>query len=260
MKINLDRVYTHPVLAEERNDYETCRFSVDRKFNCDTAGNIVLEMNCSTDCPEIQELIRNGKSQYILHAECPATLYRRIESSRLENFSVNINLDDVKNKIYCVAFIVLSEDVENFSCGDWHEDFKGITFNLPKGSVLAYENLLPLVVYESDLFKTDKVSIFTISKRAGDTSMPFEAELHGEKINISLNETDYNLYREYYSNREWQAVLNTVVILPALVYVFEELKKDSCNDFERYGEREWFLALEKTFDKKKNKLQRICRQ
>lgn len=251
MKINLDRLYTHPVLADERDDYKTCKFSVERNLLYDTAGSIILEMNCSTNCTEIQQLVRSGKAQYLLHVECPTTLYRRIEKSNLEKFSVTIKLDDVKNKIYCVAFIVLNEAVEDFSCADWHDDFAGITFNLAKGTVLAYENLLPLVIYESDIFKTDKVSIFTISKRVDDASMPFEVNPFGEKIDISLNEADYNLYREYYSIRELQTILNTAVILPALVYIFEELKRDSERDFEKYGDYKWFSALEKTFDKQK---------
>ena len=247
MKIKSSRLFTHPVLAEEHDDYKTCTFSAKRFF-VDAADNLVLDMNFSTNCTEIKQLIRSGKAKYLLHVECPTTLYRKIFGNISDNFSVLIPLNDLKGRPDCVAFIVTSENV-NFSCNDFNNDFSGIIFDLPKGSVLAYENLFPLIINEDPNVFKNAASIFTISKRMNDISKPFEVNLQDEKINVALNETDYNLYGKYRNSRNLQPILNAMIILPTLVFVFEELKADM-EDFSTYGGYEWFLSLKTNFAKR----------
>lgn len=250
MKIDNRRLFTHPVLAADRDDYKTCHFNAERKFSLDAAGNLVFDMNFSTNCTEINQLIREDRAKYLLHVECPSTLYRKIFTSIQTNFSCEIPLNRVREKIFCVAFIVLSEEIKNFSCANWNADFDGIRFDLPKGTVLAYENLLPLDINEDPNIFKNVASIFTVSKRAGDKSKPFEVNLGGEKVNIILNETDYNLYRQFCSDRKMQPILNTMIILPALVYIFNEFQSDD-DKFSTYGERKWFLALKTAYKRRK---------
>ena len=52
----------------------------------------------------------------------------------------------------------------------------------------------------------------------------------------------------YSQTAELQSIFHTMIILPALVYVFEELKIDGGE--ETYHNKEWFLALEKSYKKR----------
>lgn len=47
---------------------------------------------------------------------------------------------------------------------------------------------------------------------------------------------------------EFQPILNAMIILPALVYVFEELKQDGGVEANR--DREWFISLERAYEKR----------
>ena len=248
MKIDDRRIFTYPVLADGREDYKTCSFLAEMKNSFDPANNIVIELNFLTDCAEINNAVDRGDAEYIFHVECPATLYREIFSSNSNVFSCKIPRDSVKKEINCAAMIVLRRDIKNFFCADWSEDFGKINFNLPKGSVLAYQNLPTLKLNEDPNIFKNVASIFSVYRRAVDGE-PCEVNLEQDKIKIGLNSKDYDLYRRYCANPNFQPILHAMIIFPALVYIFEELKDD--NDFEIYGEKAWFRSLTVAYRRKK---------
>lgn len=70
-------------------------------------------------------------------------------------------------------------------------------------------------------------SIFTVYKRITDDDKPAEISLDSSKIRIGLGTRDYDTYARYSVKTELQAIFNSMLILPALVYVFEELKQEN---------------------------------
>ena len=240
MKIESRRLFTYPVLAEGRDDYKTCTFSakIEAHPYADAADNLVFDCELSTDCAKINRLIANGDAEYLFHAECPTTIYRKIFTHAVGEFVCKIPLSDVKDKLYRAAFIVLRRDVENFSCDDWNDDFDGLTFDLQRGSILAYQNFKPLpLVEDPNLFK-NVGSIFSVYRRLDDAA-PFTFDLTTQKIRIGLNAEDYDLYRRYCANPSMQPILNAMIILPVLTSVFDELKQD----IQDHESDAWFLSL-----------------
>lgn len=59
---------------------------------------------------------------------------------------------------------------------------------------------------------------------------------------------DYDIYAMYSGKTELQSLFHSMLILPALVYVFEELRQEGGE--ETYHNKEWFLALEKSYAKR----------
>ena len=247
MKIDARRLYTYPILSDGRDDYETCKFSA--AINCDfNANSLLLNVNFSTDCADLKRLIGAGKAKYLLHVECPLTLYREIFSSAAENFSCNIPLNCVKRNLDCLAMIVLVEDTENFYCADWNSDFEQINFNLQQGSVLAYKNFKSLTLPDDPNIFKNVASIFSVYRLVDDNAS-CEIRLNNDKIKIGLAGKDYDFYRRYCSRPEMQPILNAMIIFPALVYIFDELKVD--DGFERYDGMAWFKSLTAAFKRRK---------
>ena len=247
MKIDNRRLFTYPVLADGRDDYKTCKFTADVASSFDAANNLRLEVSCQTNCAEINRLIANGDAEYLLHVECPSTFYRGVTARSAKNFSCTIPLACVKKELDITAFVVLRRDVKNFFCDDWNEDFSGLTFSLSKGSPLAYQKFQPPVLPDdADIFK-NVGSIFSVYKRPPDAEKAFKPNLDDDKIKIGLNAEDYAVYRRHCDNPTMQPILNAMIILPTLVYVFEELK---LYGVDSYGEYKWFLALANNFAKR----------
>ena len=242
MKIERRRLFPYPVLAEERDDYKTCKFSAAVKLSNDAAGNLVFDVNLSTDCAELNRLIAGGDAEFLFHVECPTTIYRKVFTHAVGDFVCKIPLTHVKEKLYLVAFIILRRSVKNFSCDDWNEDFDGLSFDLQRGNILAYQNFEPLGLPEDpNLFK-NVGSIFSVCKLLDDDK-PFEFDLTTQKIRIYLNSKDYSLYRRYCENPSMQPILNALIILPVLVSVFDDLKQD----LQEHESDAWFLSLKAAY-------------
>ena len=242
MKMN-NRSFNYPVLAEGINDYKNCAFEADYNFS-QSADAIILNFNFDTDCAEINNLIQRGAAEFVIHLECATTIFRKILKSARGEFSAEINLSRVKNVLEIVAFIIMKNDIENFSCKDWSADFYGLKFNLAKGNILAYKTLASLKIPDNPDNFAGEESIFTVCRMV-DAENFFDVDFEGERIKIILSAAEYDFFVNANENLEVQPLVNSLVILPALIYVLEELQTEGA--LEIYETKDWFISLKNNY-------------
>lgn len=114
--------------------------------------------------------------------------------------------------------------------------------------VCRHQNLSSLDVTKDYEEFTNAGSIFAVYKRITEDNCPAEINLESNKIRIGLGTKDYDVYAVYSGKTELQSLFHSMLILPALVYVFEELRQEGGE--ETYHNKEWFLALEKSYAKR----------
>ena len=147
-----------------------------------------------------------------------------------------------------VAFVIAKKNIAKFSCADWDDDFDNMSFSLSQGSIIAYQNLDRLEITKDFEEFTSANSIFTVYKRLTDVDKPAEVNLESSKIRIGLGSKDYDIYSTYANKSELQSVFHAMLVLPTLVFVFEELKQEG--GYEQYHSKDWFIALEKSYLKR----------
>lgn len=245
-----NRLYTYPVLSHEKDDYKTSVFEVTVSTENSTVTNFDLKFNFKITNNEIRQLMLFDKrAEYVVHVECPTTSYRTtIKGDVRGDFSYQIPYKMLNGKVEIVAFVLATKDIKNFSSSDWNEDFEGLTFDIPKGSILAYENLDDYMIIKDDQDLMRASSIFSVYKRNTDETKPAVIELNSDKIKIGLCSKEYNLYNKYASVEATRQMVNALVVLPALVYVFEELRQEE--NEEVYKENLWYISLAKAYRKK----------
>lgn len=245
-----NRLYTYPVLSHEKDDYETSVFEATVSTENSTVTNFDLKFNFRITNKEIRQLMLFDKrAEYVVHIECPTTSYRTtIKGDVRGEFSYQIPYRMLNGKVEIVAFVLATKDIKNFSSSDWNEDFEGLTFDIPKGSILAYENLDDYMIIKDDQDLMRASSIFSVYKRNTDEIKPAVIELNSDKIKIGLCSKEYNLYNKYANVEATRQMVNALVVLPALVYVFEELRQEE--NEEVYRERVWYISLAKAYRKK----------
>jgi hypothetical protein len=243
-----NRLFAYPVLSDEKADYKESIFNVDFEQVMQGVNSLQLNFDIAMNCRELQEMILNGQAEYVIHLECTTTAYREVLHSVSKHIEHIIPISRVNGTLDAVAFVILKKRISKFYSSDWVEDFDGMTFDLFQGSILAYQNLTSLDITKDYEEFTNAGSIFSIYKRITDEDKPAEIMLDSAKIRIGLGSHDYDVYSIYSAKTELQSLFHSMLILPALVYVFEELKQDDGE--ETYHNKEWFLALEKSYAKR----------
>ncbi len=243
-----NRKFVYPVLSDDKDDYIASRFNVKFENSMDSVNSLKLTFEISMTCPELEKMIINGQAEYVIHLECSTTAYREILRSISKHIEHVIPIGRLNGSLDIVAFVILNKKVSSFSCNDWVADYSGISFSLSRGSILAYQNLPGLDITKDYEVFTNADSIFSVYKRITDMDKPAEINLESAKIRIGLGTKDYDVYSIYSSKTELQSLFHSMLILPVLVFVFEELKQD--NGQEVYHNKEWFIALEKAYAKR----------
>ncbi len=242
------RLYTYPVLSDEKDDYKTSIFDVDFKCEKNGINSLLFKFDITMNNDEINDFINNGTAVYAIHLECSKTSFRKIYYSESTKKEVEIPISSVNDKIEIVVFIVNKKEIVNFKSNDWVEDFEGLQFNLKKASILAYKNLESIDIKKNYEEFNNFNSIFSIYRRAIEDCKPMEINLNSNKIRIGLSSKDYKVYSTYQNRTKYQPILNSMIVFPNLVFVFEELKQE--NAIEHYEDKEWYLSLKISYKKR----------
>lgn len=242
------RLYTYPVLNEEKDDYLSSFFEVITNHSMAGVNALQLEFDILMNCDILQKKIDDGDAVFLIHIECSTTAFRTTVKSQMKNIQKKIPISRVTGTIEMVAFVIAIKDIKAFKSDDWNDDFENMQFSIEKGSVLAYQNLHELDITKDYEEFSNASSIFMIYKRITNEEKPIEVELESNKIKIGLGTDEYSIYTRFFKKPEMQAILNSMIILPALVFVFEELKQD--NGIEQFRNRKWYEALERAYDKR----------
>lgn len=243
-----NRLFAYPVLSNEKNDFKSCTFDVQFEHCMDGVNRLKLLFDILMDCPEIEKLILNGDAEYVIHLECSTTAYREIIRTITPHIEHTIQIGRINGTLDVVAFVILKKGITDYCCIDWDEDYESMSFALNQGSILAYQNLPRLDITKDFEEFTDAGSIFTIYKKLTEEAKPFEVNLETPKIRIGLGTKEYEVYQQYAGRSEMQSMFHSMLVLPVLVYVFEELKQEGGEEI--YCGKDWFIALSKAYTKR----------
>lgn len=247
------KMYPYPVLAYFLDDYKD-KHAFDVKITQVKDGfNTKLVFEATLTNKELLGLVRSRKALFVCHLECSQTGFRKV--IRTDRFSLSYVLSnrEVKNIVQICPFIVATEDITSYSSTDFDDDYKGMTFDIEEGCVLAVGQQVDADVSDSidDLANTP--SIFSIVQNTDEAIQEMKVDGNGDKIVIQLPFNDYYSYKSLSQNPKFEPVLNALTIVPALVFVIEEMKQWNR---EEMNSREincgWFRSIKHVLSKEFN--------
>ncbi len=247
------KMYPYPVLAYFLDDYKD-KHAFDVKITQVKDGfNTKLVFEATLTNKELLGLVRSRKALFVCHLECSQTGFRKV--IRTDRFSLSYVLSnrEVKNIVQICPFIVATEDITSYSSTDFDDDYKGMTFDIEEGCILAVGQQVDADVSDSidDLANTP--SIFSIVQNTDEAIQEMKVDGNGDKIVIQLPFNDYYSYKSLSQNPKFEPVLNALTIVPALVFVIEEMKQWNR---EEMNSREincgWFRSIKHVLSKEFN--------
>ena len=245
MNIN-ERIFPYPVLSVDRNDYVLSTFNASLEYKKEI-NSVTITSIFDLRNEEIQKLLDKNLVEYVLHLECSLTSYRTTIKSFVPFISVDVPYSKVNGKLELLAMIVAKQDIYDFYSEDFAEDFLNVKFNLPKASVLAYDNLPNMEFTKNyEVFKKTE-SIFRIRKIVSDEDRKMEVHLDSDKIKILLGQKQYAIFENNANDPRLQQIFHSIVIFPALVYMINELKMEGGDDYRTHN---WYVSLEQAYKNK----------
>lgn len=241
------RLYTYPVLSEERDDYVDSIFDAEVQYKMNGVNNLQFDFDIEMDNKELQSMILAADAEYVIHIECANTSFRTAIHDISNHVSKEIPVGRINGRIEIIVLIVTKKDVSYFVNSNW-DDYRGLSFELSKGSILAYKNIPTIDIVKNYEEFNSASSIFKVYKRLTSDPKPMEVDLSTAQIGIGVGLQEYEIYSRFCDKEEFQPILNSMMIFPALVYVFEELKQE--NGIDNYSGRNWYISLSKAYEKR----------
>lgn len=245
------KLYPYPVLSYFSDDYCDCSF--ETAIDAEKDG-YALKITClgETDNNELLRAITDGKAKYVYHFECAQTGFREVVSTSQKETVRVIPDKNLNGRLQICPFIVAVTDLSGYVNESFHEDYKGFRFDIESGCVLAIGKQVNIDIEKeiNDLANTP--SVFSIIKNSDDSIQEMLVDIHQNKITIKLPEIDYLNFKSIKSNYGAQPILNSLTVIPALLYALEEVAKKASSERDDFSIYAWYRAVKKAL---KNRFQ-----
>ncbi|MTV50837.1 hypothetical protein GJ688_18050 [Heliobacillus mobilis] len=242
------KLYPYPVLSAFSDDYVDSQFisnvQVDKNIK-----EIVFTINILMDNKKLINLIEEEKAEYLIHIECSQTSYRAIFTTKEIEIVKNIPESKLNGKVAICSFIVAKEYLEEYTNDSFNEDYENTSFNIDRGSILAIGGQINVEITKEAEELSKIPSVFSILRRDTDENTCMKIEINSDKIKLWLSKKDFNNYISMANIPNFQPILHSILIVPALIYTFETLKSLGSNGMDEYDSYRWFKAFEKMFKK-----------
>ena len=237
-----NKYYPYPVIVEGGDYYENSKFlsSVNQEMEgYDAKITITVELNDTL----LLQKIEQGEVVYAHHIECPQTCYRRVIKTKEKVKDILLKDKDVNGIVQICSFVIAEKDIDKYTNESFAADYRGWKFNIEKGCILAIGNQYNVRINKirDDLANTS--SIFSIVPNTDQAENNLLVDLGQQKIIISLPEKTYQQYYNIQGYIDIQPAMHSMIIVPALVYVFSELR--SAENLEEMEYYRWYRSLKK---------------
>lgn len=241
------KYFTYPIIVDGGDFYIDSSFETDVEKEM-VGYDIKFIMSAKLSNPKLEEMLQQGEVVIIHHIECPQTCYREIIKTQDNIVEKLIKDSEVNGVVQICSFLIANKDIEKYSNDLFSQDYRGFKFDIDSGCVMAVGNQINFHINKvrDDLANTS--SIFSIMPNLDPTVNSMKIDLTGDKIAIILPEIAFGIYKSMSTALDLQQAMYSMIIVPALEYVFSEIKL-ARNQLFIYEEQRWFRNLKKACNK-----------
>lgn len=239
-----NRIFPYPVITEKENTaYVHGHFQTN--IEADQAGyDVVLNVISDLTDEKLNRLLKEGKTEFVYHIECPLTAFRKIYRTSNRQYNILVSKDDLKGVVQFCSFLVAKKDIPRYLNDKLDPFYASTPFHFEKNMILGIGGQADIPVREVHQPLQKASSIFIIYPDAGRKDMMVTL---GDRINIYLPKESYDLYRSLEIS-DVQDTLHAMIIVPALMTALAEMadmKKDD-GSVDVWKEKTWSNTISST--------------
>lgn len=238
------KLYPYPVLSSYSDDYVDSSFDAVVVPNKE-GYNIKIDFLAELDNPDLKNHLENGNVKIVYHIECSQTGFRIALQTENTELSHVISNKSICGRVQICPFVVAVKDIQDYVNKSFNEDYRGFKFSIEAGCILAVGRQVNIDVDKDLNDLTNTPSVFIITKNADTTALSMIVDMDQNKIVVKLPERDYYNYKVINDESSIQPILNSLVIIPALIYVLQELKMRMPDERYEYSSYSWYRAIKK---------------
>lgn len=239
-----NRLFSYPVYSNDTDDYKTNGFVFD--YDVENNGDFIKILYFA----KIQnEHIINRIQQDIIKLavliECPKTAYRQLFILDKLKGTLEIPSQVLSARVELCCILIANKDFVISREFDINLDYLDTIFSIKKGFIIGYDNTYPFIVDKDkeDNFKASSI-ISVVKKLDLENYMDINLD-NDDKINIQLGEEMYQYFVQL-QGQDKLPIVHSMVVLPALVYVIEQIKDITIR--ETYEDYYWYRCIAKQLE------------
>ena len=230
--------YPIPLLGSKADNYGASFFRTSIEIDHDMC-DVNIKIKTEIQNKELENLFENGKVVIGCHVECRQTCFREmyVSSSLEEVFSIKDNFLNGKTEVS--TFLMAAEDINDFGSDDFIDDYKGLQFNVQQGMILGIGHRVECIINKTYDEFSDKPSICSVLMDL--SAKQAKIDTSDQKIQVYLSKDTFNAYRSLSRDPRYKEVLYSMLIVPAFMKAFYELKQEG--GIETVQDSRWYLSL-----------------
>lgn len=244
-----NKLFPYPVLASFNDDYVESNFDVEIKIKSNNRQYVIFDVQVVLENDHLLNLIESDLVDFAIHIECSNTSYRSLIRFSDLSYELVIPSGMINKKVTLCPYILARKTIADYFNPQFNKYYEGLSFYIDRHSILAIS--LPSDIFiEKDYDDIKKVSsIFSIVKDLNEESKDIIVE-KDDLIRIKVPQKQYDDFKNLTIGLTHMDIINSIVIVPVLVGVFEECKRNGALFIEEYQDFKWYRALKKALKKR----------
>lgn len=235
--------YPYPVLRPQSDDYPEAEFEVTVNVErIEQTTAFAVEADFMLSDPDLLKLIDQGSAHYVLQVRSPKTYYRAAFSTSQNRIKEDFPHGLIEGRTEFSPFLVATDSIHAFCASGWHDDYEGMSFDIPTGSVLAVDQHVEYTIDTTEEKPLGSIFVLVEANRISDGM--WRIDHANDRVRIELSPQDYARFVEARENVNNHAYIMNSVYLPALIWLLQESDKDS----DELSEKRWFRAVNARLD------------
>lgn len=233
MKYDEYKAFPYPVLRPNSDDYLDCDFQTTINFVTEKQ-TILVDVSFAISSPEILEQVEIGNAEFVAMVSCRDTYFQHMIRTNARKTQAVFNMGDLKGAVVVNPYVVVKNQIINYTSPDINSEFGDGTFTFNVGDVLAQDEAY-LVYFDQESFKPI-TSVLDLVQKEGHPNDTWHVDFDGDHIQIVLStDTKRIIDTARSSSAKNKVILVNSIYFGAVMEAIQKLK-DPDNP---YGDRKW---------------------
>ena len=189
---------------------------------------------------QLENLIESRSAVFACEVMCKNTAFRSVFTSSTREQHCQISASLLSSQIILNFYILADRGFIYSDEGGWHPDYLNQSFEITRGSVLAYGGSAKYQIQREPSGSSYGGSLIRVLA-SDDNDGPFKVFLESETITIFLPKKTYISFERLYRNRpDYAATFHASLVIPALIEALSAMESDS----KDYQDKTWYEAID----------------